>query len=51
MHPHLPHLMNPGTVPGALGLAVLVITLVYTLPSAKITIHELVTWSRNRRES
>lgn len=48
MHLHLP---NPTTVPGALGLAVLIITVIYCAPSAKIVLHELATWRRNRSES
>ena len=44
-------LMNPTTVPGALGLAVLAITVIYSVPTIKIVLHELVTWRRNRSES
>jgi hypothetical protein len=44
-------IMNPTSVPGALGLAVLVITVVYSVPSVKIVLHEVFTWRRNRSES
>jgi len=44
-------LTNLGTVPGQLGAAVLAITIVYSVPNLKITLHELFTLRRNRKES
>jgi hypothetical protein len=41
---------SPTSVVGILALAVLVITVAYSIPSLKIVAHELWTWRRNRSE-
>jgi hypothetical protein len=44
-------LAHLNTVSGVLGAAVLAITVVYSVPNLKITLHELFTLRRNRKES